>query len=51
MDAREVAEYLAMPLEVVEELVASRALRVLSIGRERRVALEDLSALLKNAKK
>jgi excisionase family DNA binding protein len=47
----EVAEYLAVPFDVVEELVRSSALRVLSLGRERRVAPEDLSALLENAKK
>jgi excisionase family DNA binding protein len=47
----EVTAYLAVPLSVVEELVASRALRILRIGPERRIAPEDLAAFLKNSAK
>ena len=42
-----VAEYLAVSLAVVEQLVADRAFPVLRIGAERRIRLEDLQAYLR----
>ena len=42
----EVASYLAVTVEAVEELVAARSLRALRIGRELRVRPEELEAFL-----
>ncbi len=45
----EVASYLAVAIEVVEELVAARSLRGLRIGREVRVRPEELEAFLRRS--
>jgi excisionase family DNA binding protein len=45
----EVANYLVVPVEVVEELVAARSLRALRIGRELRVRPEELEAFLQRS--
>ena len=47
----EVAQYLAVGRSLVDDLVGSGALRVLQIGPERRVRLEDLEAFLRLAEK
>jgi excisionase family DNA binding protein len=47
----QVADYLAVTRSLVDDLVGSRALRVLRIGPERRVRFEDLEAFLRLAEK
>jgi len=47
----QVADYLAVGLSLVDDLVGSGALRVLRIGPERRVRFEDLEAFLRLAEK
>ena len=46
-----VADYLAVGRSVVDDLVRTRALRVLRIGPELRVRFQDLEALLRGAEK
>ncbi|MGZ6070543.1 MAG: helix-turn-helix domain-containing protein [Myxococcaceae bacterium] len=48
-DLAAVADYLAVPVEVVKRLALDGELRVLRIGSDRRVRPEDLQAFLRAA--